>query len=125
MGFSSVCCAKTFLPILAGAAGGEPETTEVVALFKNGDRITGHYDGYGRIEGTLTIDNIYDTMDSGEMKMVLRKFVDGVKFDDLPRNQHDPGQGYFHNLPVVVKWYAAGGFETYADYLDAYEKSFD
>ena len=77
MGFTSYTCAKTNLPVLnSNSWGSMPETYEVVMLFKNGDRVSGCYDGYGRveIEGGGLIESIHDALENKEAKLVLQKF---------------------------------------------------
>lgn len=92
--------------------------SKVVVLFRNGDKITGEYDGYGNVAG---IDNICDDMEDGRIKWVLKKFYKGEKFEDLGPSRNDPGQGYFHDRGPLEEAYAAGGFKSYEDYLAWYQ----
>lgn len=95
MGFFSWKCAKSEKPVMSEyAVGGSPFefASDVVVLFKNGDRISGTYDGYGRVNGHEIIDYSESTW-----RMVIRKYHNGETFDQLPQNKHDPGQGYFYS----------------------------
>ena len=59
MGFFSWRCAKSNKPVMAEVAvRGTPWefASNVVVLFNNGDRISGTYDGYGRVDGFELID---------------------------------------------------------------------
>jgi len=127
MGFSSWTCAKTNLPILNSTSGRIKEQYEVVALFQNGDKITGTYDGYGRLDisgGAGRIEYIFPAVNEGSVKLVLNKFYKPEEdtFESVERNEHDPGQGHFHDPKKVAAWYAKGGFKTYKAYCNAYKK---
>lgn len=95
MGFFSWQCAKSNKPVMAEVAvQGTPWAfaSEVVVLFKNGDRISGTYDGYGRV-------NEFELIDYSEeqWRMVINQFYNGETFKQLPQNKHDPAQGFFYN----------------------------
>jgi len=95
MGFFSWRCAKSDKPVMAEpAVNGSPWefASEVVVLFKNGDRISGTYDGYGRVNGFEIVDHPEE-----RWRMVIEKFYNGETFDQLPKNKHDRGQGYFYS----------------------------
>ena len=66
--------------------------SEVIVLFNNGDRITGTYDGYGRIDGFEIVDHPED-----RWRMVIKDFYNGETFDQLPQNKYDQGQGFFYS----------------------------
>ena len=126
MGFSSFTCAITNLPILNHTSwGGIPDAYKVVLLFKNGDRVTGSYDGYGRVhtDGGATVDDIYDSIEKKTVKMVLQKFCTPEDtFKTVGKNHHEPGQGHFHDATKVRRWHAQGGFPTYGAYSKAYNR---
>jgi len=123
MGFSSFTCAKTNLPILNHTSwGGIPDAYRVVLLFQNGDRVTGEYDGYGRVHTTsgATVDAVYDIIEKKEAKLVLQKFCTlEDTFTTVGKNHHEPGQGHFHDATKVRRWYAQGGFKNYSSYKKA------
>ena len=59
MGFFSWQCAKSDKPVMAEVAvrGSNWEfASDVIVLFNNGDRISGTYDGYGRVDGLELVD---------------------------------------------------------------------
>ena len=99
MGFFSWQCAKTKKPVMAEPAvlGSDWQlASDVVVLFSNGDRHTGRYDGYGRVE-TLKEDLELLEQDSGHWRMVIRRYYAGETFDQLEPNRTDPWQGYFYS----------------------------
>jgi len=93
MGFFSWQCAKTQKPVMseyAVGAGPFGFASQVVVLFKNGDRITGTYDGYGRVDGFELVDHPEE-----RWRMVIQRYYNGETFDELSQNKYEPGQGYF------------------------------
>ena len=95
MGFFSYQCAKSQKPVMnIYAVGNSPYSfsSEVIVLFKNGDRLSGSYDGYGRVNGYELVD-----VPESSWRMVIRKFYNGEAFDELFPNKHDPGQGFFYS----------------------------
>lgn len=124
MGFFSYTCAKTGLPILADGPWRDVGASEVVALYPNGDRIRGSYDGYGRVGGR----EILDDMDRpGGAKLVLAEFFANEKYDSLGTSNHEPGQGYFHDEAFINAMFTAaraGSIETrqYEKRLREYEE---
>lgn len=96
MGFFSWRCAKSDKPVMAEVAvQGTPWAfaSEVVVLFKNGDRISGTYDGYGRVDG-------YELFDQPEerWRMIIKQYYSNETFADFPKqNSWDRGQGFFYN----------------------------
>jgi len=95
MGFFSWRCAKSDKPVMADTAVVNTSwafASKVVVLFKNGDRITGTYDGYGRIDEFELVDYPEE-----RWRMVIKKFYDGETFDQLSMNKYDRGQGFFYS----------------------------
>ena len=95
MGFFSWRCAKSEKPVMANM--GVQNTpwafaSKVIVLFENGDRISGSYDGYGRVDGLELLD-----YSESRWRMVIEDFYNGESFDQLPKNKHDPGQGWFYD----------------------------
>lgn len=95
MGFFSWRCAKSDKPVMADMGVHNTPwhfASDVVVLFKNGDRISGRYDGYGRVDGFELVD-----LDESRWRMVIRRYYNEETFDQLPQNKHDPGQGWFYD----------------------------
>jgi len=95
MGFFSWRCAKSDKPVMAEVAvQGTPWkfASEVIVLFNNGDRISGTYDGYGRVDGFELVD-----VPEERWRMVIKDFYNEENFDQLQRNKYDPGQGFFYD----------------------------
>ena len=93
MGFFSWKCAKSERPVMAECAVRRSPfefASQVVLLFKNGDRISGTYDGYGRVGEHEFFEEPEDTW-----RMVIKRYYNGESFFDLPENKYDPGQGFF------------------------------
>ena len=93
MGFFSWQCAKTQRPVMAepGVAGTPWYfASDVIVLFSNGDRITGSYDGYGRVGSVDLMDYSAD-----QWRMVIRRYYDQESFDQLAPNKNEPWQGWF------------------------------
>jgi len=95
MGFFSWQCAKTKKPVMAQC--GVVNTpwsfaSDVIVLFRNGDRISGSYDGYGRVGGYELTE-----IPEGRWRMVISRYYEGESFEELAENTWDPGQGYFYD----------------------------
>ena len=95
MGFFSWQCAKSNKPVMAEVAvQGTPWAfaCDVIVLFNNGDRLSGTYDGYGRVDN-------FELLDYSEerWRMVIKRFYQGETFEQLPRNKYDQGQGFFYS----------------------------
>ena len=95
MGFFSWQCAKSEKPVMAEVAVRNSPwdfASDVVVLFSNGDRISGTYDGYGRVNGLELVDIAEE-----RWRMVISKYYNGESFDILPKNKYDRGQGFFYS----------------------------
>jgi hypothetical protein len=95
MGFFSWRCAKSDKPVMAEVAvRGSPWefASKVIVLFKDGDRISGTYDGYGRVDGFELIDYSEE-----RWRMVIEKYYNNESFEELPQNKYDQGQGFFYS----------------------------
>ena len=95
MGFFSWRCAKSDKHVMAEVAVRNTPwefASGVVVLFKNGDRVSGTYDGYGRVDEFELIDYPEE-----RWRMVIEKFYDGETFEQLAQNKYDQGQGFFYN----------------------------
>lgn len=95
MGFFSWQCAKSKKPVMAEMGVHNTPwrfASEVIVLFKDGDRISGTYDGYGHVDGLELLD--YREQD---WRMVIRDYYDGETFAQLEPNGYDRGQGWFYS----------------------------
>ncbi len=111
MGFFSKTCAKTCLPVMAGTSWiGDPRYSEVVCLFPNGDKLSGTYDGYGRIDGTDIVNRFDDA------KFVLKMFYQDEAYAQLGKSHDEPGQGHFHDPRFVEQAFAKGGYASFDEY---------
>ena len=95
MGFFSWRCAKSNKPVMADVAVRNTPwafASQVVVLFKNSSRITGTYDGYGRVDDFELLD-----LQESSWRMVIEKYYNSETFDQLAQNKYDQGQGFFYN----------------------------
>jgi hypothetical protein len=101
MGFFSWQCAKSDKPVMAEVAvQGTPWefASKVIVLFNNGDRITGTYDGYGRVNGVELVD-----IPEERWRMVIEQFHNNETFDQLKKNGWDRGQGFFYGDEDLIE----------------------
>lgn len=95
MGFFSWKCAKSEKPVMADIGVRRTPwsfASDVIVLFEDGSHIVGSYDGYGRVDGFELVD-----YDESRWRMIIKKYYNGESFDQLPKNKHDPGQGWFYD----------------------------
>jgi hypothetical protein len=95
MGFFSWKCAKSEKPVMAEVAvQGSPWqfASKVIVLFNNGDRISGTYDGYGRVNGFELVDHPEE-----RWRMVIEDYYNKETFEELSKNKYDQGQGFFYS----------------------------
>jgi hypothetical protein len=95
MGFFSWKCAKSEKPVMATVAvRGSPWefASFAVVVFKDGNRIAGAYDGYGRIVDVELIDYPEDSW-----RMVIERYYNNETFEELSKNKYDQGQGFFYS----------------------------
>lgn len=94
MGFFAKTCAKCKKSVVSSykVQDGRAESWESIAraYHPDGGTTSGVYDGYGRING-------HDLMqDWDDLKMVHAKcVVDGDTFENLPKSEDCPSQGFF------------------------------
>ena len=100
MGFFSWRCAKSGRPVMAQVAVKNSPwefASCAVVLYKNGSKIAGPYDGYGRIlhqgeEVELT------EMAEENWRIVIERYYQDERFEDFPaKNAWDQGQGFFYD----------------------------
>lgn len=117
MGFFSWTCAKTNLPILHGL--------DIVVLDRDGGKILGVYDGYGRVESKnlQTVELDYDAIEEGRVKLLLKEFYKDEEFNQVGRSQNEPGQGHFHDMAKLKRKWRANAFPTYESYCEWYRKA--
>ena len=95
MGFFSWKCAKSDKPVMSSYAVDNTPwdfASKVVVVFKDGDKLSGTYDGYGNVGEC----NILD-FDEQKWRMVIQRYYAGETFEQLPRNKYDQGQGFFYD----------------------------
>jgi hypothetical protein len=95
MGFFSWQCAKSNKPVMAKpavVASPWDFASKVIVLFENGDRISGIYDGYGRVDEFEIVD-----YSESRWRMVIENYYAGETFEQLSQNKYDQGQGFFYS----------------------------
>jgi hypothetical protein len=128
MGFFSKTCAKTNIPVVASHLSQFNQFSQVVVLYPDGRKITGEYDGYGRVNGIDLLDA--DTVGfSGKewdaLKFVIQKHYNGEEYGDLGKSGRELGQGFFLTREFLAHCELKGGFKNYAGYKSAYRKMGD
>lgn len=106
MGFFSWSCAKTKKPIMADCGVRKSPwefSSRVVVLFKNGDILTGVYDGYGRVSGFELTD-----IPESQWRMVILDYYNDETFDQLEENGHEPNQGWFYGNNELAQIFNCG-----------------
>ena len=121
MGFFSKTCAKTHKPIVHDMRG-FPELSEVVALFPDGSRILGYYDGYGRVGGVDLMPDGYDEKGWDAIKLVLTRAYAGEDYKDLGKSHDELAQGHFMDDKFLRHCMAIEKFASYEDYKKCFKK---
>lgn len=94
MGFFSKVCVKTHKPVVHDGRG-FPKLSHVVALFKDGRKLEGAYDGYGRVGGVELCPDGYDEETWDDIKFVLSYAYEGESWGDLGPSYDEDAQGHF------------------------------
>jgi hypothetical protein len=117
MGYFSKVCAKSNLPVVHSDRG-YPALNNVVALLPNGTKITGSYDGYGRVNGT----ELHEEWD--DVKLVLVQHYNGEAYDELGKSGHELAQGHFMDNAFLIYCTIVNpdGFKNYAKYKQVFKK---
>jgi hypothetical protein len=115
MGFFSKVCVKTNKPVVHQLRG-FPALSEVVALYPDGRKITGSYDGYGRVDGEELCPNGYDEKVWNSVKFVLINVYEGEEWKDLPKSRDELAQGHFMDDKFLRHCQSITGFKDYAEY---------
>jgi len=121
MGFFSKTCAKSHHPIVHDHRG-YTSLNEVVALLPDGTKITGSYDGYGRVNGVDLVEAEDRSWQWPKVKMVLLDYYEGESYSDLPRSGDELGQGHFMADEFLRYCLAHGPFKNRAQYTRAFKK---
>lgn len=120
MGFFSKTCAKTHKPIVHNMRG-FPELSEIVALFPDGSRLVGHYDGYGRVKEVDLLPDGWSREPWDAIKFVLVKAYKGEDYKDLGKSHDELAQGHFMDDKFLRHCLAIEGFKSYEDYKKSFK----
>jgi hypothetical protein len=120
MGFFSKTCAKTHKPVVHDMRG-FPELSEIVALFPDGSRLVGHYDGYGRVGGVDLLPDGYDEKPWDAIKFVLVSAYKGEDYKDLGKSRDELAQGHFMDNKFLRHCVAIEGFKSHAEYKKSFK----
>jgi hypothetical protein len=120
MGFFSKVCVKTNKPVVHQMRG-FPALSEVVALYPDGRKIKGFYDGYGRVDGEDLCPDGYDEKTWDSIKFVLAYAYDGEEWKDLPKSRDELAQGHFMDDKFLRHCESIFGFKNYAEYVRAFK----
>lgn len=115
MGFFSKVCVKTNKPVVHNMRG-FPALSEVVALYPDGRKIEGFYDGYGRVGGEDLCPDGYDEKTWDSIKFVLANAYDGEEWGALPESHDELAQGHFMADKFLRHCESIDGFKNYAEY---------
>jgi hypothetical protein len=118
MGFFSKTCAKTNLPVIAPMLG-YPSLNLVVALTPDGRKVSGSYDGYGRVDG-------HDFVKEWEtVKFILVAYYNGETYEELGNSGDENAQGFFMADAFLDYCIKHGPFKNRAEYEQAFDKYAD
>ena len=123
MGYFSKVCAKTNLPIVHDERGFQA-LNNVVALLPNGEKITGSYDGYGRVNDVSLVENEAGDYIWDDVKFVLQQHYQGEAYNDLGKSGDELAQGHFMDNKFLIYCTIINpdGFKTYARYKSVFKK---
>jgi len=120
MGYFSKTCAKTHLPVVVAELG-IPQLNLVVALFPNGRKIEGSYDGYGRVGGQDLMTEYTDS-EWKKIKFVLQNKYEGEDYDNLGKSGNELAQGFFMARKFLHHSILKGSYKDYAEYKRTFKK---
>jgi hypothetical protein len=120
MGYFSKTCAKTNLPVVVEAVN-IPQLNLVVALYPDGRKLEGSYDGYGRVGGQDLMTE-YTESEWKKIKFVLQNKYEGETYDSLGKSGNELGQGYFMAKKFLHHSILKGSYKDYAEYKKTFKK---
>lgn len=120
MGYFSKTCAKTHLPVVVPEVG-IPQLNLVVALFPDGRKIEGAYDGYGRVEGQDLMTEYTDS-EWKKIKFVLQNKYEGEDYESLGKSGNELAQGFFMARKFLQHSILKGSYKDYAEYKRTFKK---
>jgi hypothetical protein len=92
-----------------------------VALFPDGRKIRGAYDGYGRVGGEEICPGGYDEKTWKACRFVLAKYYEGEGYRDVKPSRDEPAQGHFM-CDGFLYYCLSTEFKTFAEYSRAFKK---
>ena len=120
MGFISKTCAKTHLPVTSSYK--DMDLAEVVALYPNGLKVEGIYDGYARVNGINLMLEGYNEKEWNNIKFVLKRSYAGEDYKDLGKSHDELAQGFFMSDEFLDYCKEKGKFKNHAEYKKAFSK---
>ena len=120
MGYFSKTCAKTHLPVVVAEVG-IPQLNLVVALFPDGRKLEGSYDGYGRVGGHDLMAE-YSDSEWNKIKFVLQNKYEGEDYDNLGKSGNELAQGFFMARKFLQHSILKGSYKDYAEYKRTFKK---
>ena len=120
MGYFSKTCAKTHLPVVVAEVG-IPQLNLVVALFPDGRKLEGSYDGYGRVGGHDLMAE-YTDAEWKKIKFVLQNKYEGEDYESLGKSGNELAQGFFMARKFLQHSILKGSYKDYAEYKRTFKK---
>jgi hypothetical protein len=120
MGYFSKTCATTHLPVVVPEIG-IPQLNLVVALFPDGRKLEGAYDGYGRVGGHDLMAE-YSDSEWNKIKFVLQNKYEGEDYDNLGKSGNELAQGFFMARKFLQHSILKGSYKDYAEYKRTFKK---
>jgi len=121
MGFFSKVCVKTHKPVVHDGRG-YPQLCRIVALFKDGRKLEGTYDGYGRVGGQDLCPDGYDEDEWNNIKFVLADAYEGESWADLGPSEDEYAQGHFMADEFLDYCVSIPKFKSFKDYEKSFKK---
>jgi hypothetical protein len=120
MGYFSKTCAKTHLPVVVSELD-IPHLNLVVALFPDGRKLEGSYDGYGRVGGQELMAEYTET-EWKKIKFVLQSKYEGEDYKSLGKSGNELAQGFFMAKKFLHHSILKGSYKDYAEYKRTFKK---
>jgi hypothetical protein len=106
---------------LCTIAGAFLNFPRVVALYPDGRRLTGFYDGYGRVDGEELCPGGYDEEVWDKLKFVLRFAYEGEDYKKLGRSRDELAQGHFMADEFLRHCLEVKSFPSFKEYKTAFK----